>query len=70
MGKFGVSPSSGVAANYGFCKMTRKDQVAASVFINYGEKVIMTYTRGDSKIRVHREDPEKEIEIYCRESGT
>ena len=30
----------------------------------------MTFTRGDSKIRIHREDPGKKIEIYCDESGT
>ena len=43
--------------------MTRNGQVAAAVYVGIPDlqEFVMTYTRGDSKIRVHREDPEKEI---------
>ena len=45
------------------CRMTRNGQIAAAVYVGVPDlqEFVMTYTRGDSKIRVHREDPEKVI---------
>ena len=49
-----------ISCKYDHCKMIRNGQVAAAVYYHSPgrpvEKVVVTYTKDDSKIRIHRED--------------
>ena len=56
VGKFGQFPTA-FASEHTNSKMIRNGQVAGAVFDQQYEILVISYMKGDSKIRVYREDP-------------